>query len=665
MNREGQPMSTAAALDRTRVVIEHVRPEIDAGRFPIKRTPGEPVVVQADVFADGHSLLAGVIRFRLAASGAAGVWQETPLRFVDNDRWRAEFIPQQVGTYEYTLEAWIDEFESWRAGLVKWLEADKVSEGELLEGAGLIGAAAKRAQTMRASADARLLADEASALSAAGSLQARARAALAERLRDAMSRYPDRSNATRYERVLQVLVDRERARFGTWYEMFPRSYGPDPGRSATFKEAAARLPAIAALGFDVLYLPPVHPIGETARKGPNNREISRPGDPGSPWAIGAHAGGHKAIEPGLGTLNDFDRFVEAAADNGLEIALDIAFQCSPDHPYVTEHPNWFRARPDGSIKYAENPPKKYQDIFPLDFDTSDWQALWHELRSIVRFWIEHGVRIFRVDNPHTKPFRFWEWLIRTVRDEHPDVIFLAEAFTRPKVMKYLAKLGFTQSYTYFTWRNEKRELEEYFTELTRSEMAEYFRPNLFANTPDILHEYLQSGGRPAFQVRAVLAATLGATYGIYSGFELCENVPVAPGSEEYLDSEKYQYRHRDWNAPGNINDLIGRLNALRRTERALQYDTTLAFTATDNPQILAYTKSMAGRGLLVVVNLDPHNVQHGWVTVPLATLSIDGSAPYYVEDLLDGARYQWQGDRAYVSFDPRERMAHILSTVDA
>ncbi len=654
---------TTPLLDRRRVVIEHVWPELDAGRFPIKRTSGEPVLVEADVFADGHNALAGVLRYRAVSDPPTGEWKEVPLRFRDNDRWTAQFTPSRIGAYEYTLEAWIDEFESWRAGLAKWLGADAVSETELLEGAGLISAAARRAEAMGAGSDARWLSQQSAALAAAGAMNARAQTALADPLREMMSRYPDRTNATQYQRTLVVLVDRERARFGTWYEMFPRSNSPEPGRSATFKEAESRLPAIAALGFDVLYLPPVHPIGKTARKGPNNSETAGPDDPGSPWAIGSRDGGHKAIEPGLGTLDDFDRFVKAAERAGLEIALDIAFQCSPDHPYVSEHPEWFRKRPDGSIKYAENPPKKYQDIYPIDFDTPDWEALWHELRSVVLFWIEHGVRIFRVDNPHTKPFRFWEWLIGTVQQRFPDTIFLAEAFTRPKVMKHLAKLGFTQSYTYFTWRNEKRELEEYFTELTMTEMREYFRPNLFANTPDILHEYLQTGGRAAFQVRAVLAATLGATYGIYSGFELCEHRAVAPGSEEYLDSEKYQYRTRDWNAPGNINELIRRLNSIRRTEQALQYTTTLAFTAIDNPHLLAYSKTIGGRGVLAIVNLDPRNVQHGMLNVPLAALGLDAGRQYEMEDLLDGARYTWRGDRSYVRLDPAERVAHILKPV--
>jgi starch synthase (maltosyl-transferring) len=652
-----------SGLDCRRVIIERVQPQIDCGRFPVKRTAGEPLVVEADIFADGHSTLRAVLRHRRVSPGTAEPWQETPMRLVDNDRWRAAFTADRIGDYEYTIEAWIDEFASWRAGLAKWVDAGQVAESELREGAALVAAAAARAERAKHARDRQWLSARADELEGAGDLDARARVGLSDELFSHMSRHPDRSNATAFDRALTLLVDRERARFGSWYEMFPRSNSPEPGRSATFREAEAALPRIAELGFDVLYLPPIHPIGVTARKGKNNSPVARPGDPGSPWAIGSADGGHKAVEPGLGTLDDFDRFVGAAQKAGLEVALDLAYQCSPDHPYVTEHPEWFLHRPDGSIKYAENPPKKYQDIYPIDFDTADWEALWHELRSIILFWMEHRVRIFRVDNPHTKAFRFWEWALRSIHKDDPDVIFLAEAFTRPKVMSHLAKLGFTQSYTYFTWRNEKRGIEEYFTELTGTEMREYYRPNLFANTPDILHAYLQSGGRAAFQARLILAATLGATYGIYSGFEICETQAVAPGSEEYLDSEKYQFRQRHWERPGHINDLIRAMNAIRRAEPALQYDTTLQFTQTDNPHIIAYTKAIDGRGVLVVVNLDPHNMQHGWIRVPLQTLGLDAVRPYDVEDLLDGMRWTWQGEAAYVRLDPRERIAHVLKPV--
>jgi starch synthase (maltosyl-transferring) len=431
--------------------------------------------------------------------------------------------------------------------------------------------------------------------------------------------------------------------------------------SGTFASAARRLPEIAAMGFDVVYLPPIHPIGTTARKGRGNSPTAAPGDPGSPWAIGSPAGGHTAVDPNLGTLDDFDGFVGAARDAGLEVALDIAFQASPDHPYVTSHPEWFRHRPDGTIKYAENPPKKYQDIFPFDFDTEAWPSLWTELASVVTFWAARGVRIFRVDNPHTKPFAFWEWLIARVRDDYPDAVFLSEAFTRPKVMMHLAKLGFSQSYTYFTWRNTKAEITEYFTEITAAGIADHFRPNLFANTPDILHEYLQTGGRPAFETRFVLAATLGASYGIYSGFELCEGDAV-PGTEEYLNSEKYELRPRDWNRDGHIKDLIRTVNGIRRAEPALQHNTGLIFHETDNPHIVAYTKAIAGDGVFVVVSLDPHGMQHGMVRTPLAELDLNPTGIEW-RDLIDGARYTWGGDSGYVRFDPGVRMAHIFKPV--
>jgi len=460
-----------------------------------------------------------------------------------------------------------------------------------------------------------------------------------------------------------VRVERLRARYGAWYELFPRSYTPDPARSATFAEAAERLGAVAAMGFDVLYLPPIHPIGRTHRKGRNNALSAAAGDPGSPWAIGGPEGGHTAIEPGLGTLEDFDAFRRRAEALGLELALDLAYQCSPDHPWVGQHPEWFRRRPDGSIKYAENPPKKYQDIYPINFETTAWPALWDALLEVILFWVDRGVRIFRVDNPHTKSFRFWEWAIGEVQTLYPDVIFLAEAFTRPKVMRHLAKLGFTQSYTYFTWRNARAELEEYFTELTTTEMREYFRPNLFANTPDILHEYLQTGGRAAFQVRLVLAATLGANYGLYSGFELAERTPVRPGAEEYLDSEKYQINPRDWGRPDSLAPLVTLVNQIRRDNAALQANETLRFHHTDNPQLIAYSKtadSPANR-LLVVVNLDPARVQHGFVHVDAAALGVP-SAGYTALDLLTGDRYLWRDGANYVRLDPAARVpAHIFT----
>jgi starch synthase (maltosyl-transferring) len=652
------PDRAAGSLDpqlHRRVVVEAVRPQVDGGRFPVKRVPGEAVVVSADVFADGHDELGAVLMYRQAGQEA---WREAPMRFVANDRWQARFLVEALGTYEYTVEGWIDRFATWRRDLIKKAEAGQDVSSELLEGAELIRDAAARtsdgARELSALAD--RIADTATPAAA------RVTDARAEELRARMAAQPDRRTASRFDRVLQVLVERERARFGAWYEMFPRSAGTDPNRSATFDEAAARLPYIASMGFDVLYLPPVHPIGRSFRKGPNNTLTPGPNDPGSPWAIGSEEGGHMAVEPGLGTLADFDRFVEAARGHGLEIALDIAIQASPDHPYVREHPEWFRHRPDGTIKYAENPPKKYQDIYPINFDSKQWPALWHELKRIFEFWIAHGVRIFRVDNPHTKPFRFWHWVLGELHREHPDTIFLSEAFTRPKVMRYLAKCGFSQSYSYFTWRNTAAELTEYFTELTQTDVREYMRPNLFTNTPDILHEYLQRGGRPAFAIRLVLAATLGASYGIYSGYELFENVPVKKGSEEYLDSEKYQIRHRDFDQADSLAGLIRTVNTVRREHPALQHDHGLAFHKTDNPELLCYSKrSVDGRDLLLtVVNLDPSQMQHGYLQMPIADWGFASTDTIEVQDLLSAERYYWRGAWNYVRLEPGSRVAHVL-----
>jgi starch synthase (maltosyl-transferring) len=638
----------------SRVVIEGVEPEIDGGQFPVKRTVGEEVVVGADVFADGHDQLAAVLRYRRAG---AGEWAEVPMRELGNDRWSAGFTVTDLGGYEYTVQAWVDRFASWRKGLAKKVDARQDVGADLLEGAELVRDAARRAS----GGDADWLRQQADALAHSGDQGESVRLALDDALGAVMARHPDRGPGATYDRKLNVLVERERARFGAWYELFPRSTG-EAGRHGTFRDVERRLPYVAAMGFDVLYLPPIHPVGRSFRKGPNNTLTPGPDDPGSPWAIGGEEGGHTAVHPQLGTLADFDRLVEAARHHGLEVALDIAFQCSPDHPYVREHPEWFRHRPDGSIKYAENPPKKYQDIYPLDFECADWQALWEELLNVVLFWCGHGVRVFRVDNPHTKPFRFWQWLIAGVRQRHPDALFLSEAFTRPKVMKFLAKAGFSQSYSYFTWRNAKHEITAYFTELTQTAVREYMRPNLFANTPDILSEYLQVGGRPAFLIRLVLAATLGASYGVYGPpFENCENRPVHPGSEEYLDSEKYQIRQWAWERQDPFRELIALVNQARRENPALQHDHRLRFYPVDNERLLFYGKTTADLSniILVVVNLDPHHVQSGWVRVPLAELGLRPDEPYQVHDLLTGARFLWTGEANYVQLAP-ELPAHVL-----
>jgi starch synthase (maltosyl-transferring) len=642
-----------------RVVVEGVHPQVDGGRFPIKRTVGELVNVGADIYLDGHDRLAAAVLYRRAGDPD---WRELPMTMLGNDRWLATFAIDELRPYEYTVEGWVDRFETWRHELSKKVGAGQDVSSELLEGSALLRESVER-MGAGSPGDAALLGETAEALRDEAIDQgARVERALVVTVAQAMARHADRSRATRFEPVLQVTVEHERARLGAWYEMFPRSAGTDPTRSATFDEAAARLPYVASMGFDVLYLPPIHPIGRSFRKGRNNSLEAGPDDVGSPWAIGSAEGGHDAVEPGLGTIEDFGRFREAAERLGLEIALDLAYQASPDHPYVTRHPEWFRRRPDGTIKYAENPPKKYQDIYPINFESENWQALWRELKRLIEFWISHGVKIFRVDNPHTKSFRFWEWALADIKQRHPDTIFLSEAFTRPKIMRYLAKCGFSQSYTYFTWRNSKDELMEYFTELTRTDVREYLRPNLFANTPDILHEFLQRGGRPAFQLRFILAATLGASYGLYSGYELAENVPVKPGSEEYLDSEKYQIRIRRFDQPNSLAELIGKVNAIRRAHPALQHDRGLRFHQTDNPQIICYSKrSLDGSDLiLVVVNLDPHFMQHGFIQLPLTDWGLTPDAQVEVLDLISNEHYYWRGEWNYVRLDPQARVAHIL-----
>jgi starch synthase (maltosyl-transferring) len=576
-------------------------------------------------------------------------WREAPMRLVDNDRWAGEFPLEDNGRYRFFIEALPDPFLSWLADLAKRVDADQDVASELLEGRALIDAAAGRAR----GADGRDLRAIAARMAAAGSQAEAVAVAREATLAGLMARHLDRSEATRTAREYEIVADRERARFAAWYELFPRSARGD-GQHATFKDAEGELRRIAAMGFDVVYLPPIHPIGHTARKGRNNALRAAPGDPGSPWAIGSEEGGHTAVHPRLGTLEDFDRFVEAAGELGLEVALDFAIQCSPDHPYVRAHPEWFFHRPDGTIKYAENPPKRYQDVYPLNFYGDDPQPLWEEMRRVVEFWAAHGVRTFRVDNPHTKPVPFWEWLIAAVQAERPDVIFLAEAFTRPKMMKVLAKAGFTQSYTYFTWRNGKQELIEYLEEITGAPTAEYFRGHLWPNTPDILHETLQKGGPAAFKIRLVLAATLSSLYGIYSGYELCERVPVAEGSEEYLDSEKYEIKARAWDAPGNLVGFIAAVNRIRRENPALRRYRNLRFHAADDPNIIWYGKMTPGgeNAVFVAANLDPDGPHASLVDVPLAELGLAPDEPYTMHELLTDRRFEWRGPHGYIVLDP-------------
>jgi len=649
------PAQAHAALPAERLVIEGVSPQVDGGRHPVKRVVGDLITVGADIYKDGHDLLAARVVYRAPDERQ---WAYAPMTYDEpQDRWSGVFRVDRVGRWTYTVEAWSDSFGTWRSELGKKLAAGYDVSSELLEGAALVAAAARH---MKGATRSRLGEAAARLRDRAASVAERAEAGLAAELAALMEEVGEK-RLTRHERELVVIVDREAARFAAWYEMFPRSQGTIPGRHGTFADAERRLPELAALGFDTVYFPPIHPIGRTHRKGPNNSLNADPDDVGSPWAIGDEAGGHTAVHPDLGTLADFDRFVRSANQLGLEVALDYALQCSPDHPWLREHPDWFQVRPDGTIKYAENPPKKYQDIVPLDFWCEDREALWAACRDAVLFWIEHGVKVFRVDNPHTKPFAFWEWMIEDVQRVHPEVIFLSEAFTRPKRMKGLAKLGFTQSYTYFTWRNSPAEIREYFTELSHTEMVEYFRGNLFVNTPDILHEYLQKGGRPAFLVRLLLAGTLSPLYGMYSGFELCENTPLRPGSEEYLNTEKFEIRVRDWRAPGNIREEIATLNRVRRENRALQLYGNLTFLPSENDPIVFYWRSAPQNELLIAVNLDPARLQETMVHVPIDALGIAASEPYVVEDLLTGARYSWTGARNYVRLDPTAGQAgHVL-----
>lgn len=641
---------------RIRAVIENVTPSVDNGRFAAKRIIGDQVVVEADCFTDGHDSLACLLLWRREDENA---WHETEMTPLGNDRWQASFFAASVGRYRYTVAAWVDHFLSWRHDFARRIEGADLRVAALV-GAVLIEDAAGRAKGK----DSKQLKDWAVQLRTITDIQLLKACGLDEELAAIAKRYPDRSLTATYPVEFPLVVDRERARFSAWYELFPRSASSEPGRHGTFRDCEALLPEIAKMGFDVLYFPPIHPIGQINRKGTNNTLIAKSGDVGSPWAIGSAEGGHKSLHKELGTLEDFRRLITSVHTHSMELALDIAFQCAPDHPYVEEHPQWFKQRPDGTVQYAENPPKKYQDIFPFEFESEEWHELWQELTDVIRFWAKEGVRIFRIDNPHTKPFPFWEWAISEIKRDYPETIFLAEAFTRPKVMHRLAKLGFTQSYTYFAWRNAKHELIEYFTELTHGPGRDYFRPNAWPSTPDILNEYLQFGGRPAFIIRLVLAATLTANYGIYGpAYELLEATPHTPGSEDYLDSEKYQIRNWDRKAPQGLSDVITRVNKARHDNPALQSDESLRFFPVDNDSLLCYAKSdVASQNLVVVVaNLDPHHVQSGWVELDLELLGIDPRTTYQMHDLLSGARFLWSGSRNYVQIDPQRTPAHLFA----
>jgi starch synthase (maltosyl-transferring) len=645
---------------RVRVVIESIAPAVDGGRFPIKRIDGDVVEVEADCFADGHDVVACMLHWRRAAEDA---WSGTPMHALGNDRWGGSFVVDAIGRWQYTVSAWVDPFQSWLHDFMRRVEPEDVRVAAAT-GAQLIDEAAGRAGK---GGDGELLRawSRELAAAAAGSVGADALRRLgSDEARAAIARrYPDMRHALTFPQVFDVTVERERARFSAWYEFFPRSASDDPARHGTFADCERWLPYVKRMGFDVIYFPPIHPIGRSRRKGRNNTLDPRPDDVGSPWAIGSAEGGHDAILGELGTLDDFKRLVRRAADLDIDIALDIAFQCSPDHPWVVEHPEWFRKRADGSIQYAENPPKKYQDIYPFDFETPQWRELWRALAGVLEYWIAQGVRVFRVDNPHTKAFPFWEWAISRVHATRPDVIFLSEAFTRPRVMHRLAKLGFSQSYTYYTWRNTKQEITDYFSELTRGPGRDYFRPNLWPNTPDILPAALQYGGRAVFLARVALAATLAASYGIYGpAYELLVDEALRAGGEEYLDSEKFQRRVWDLSREDSLAEFIAVLNRARRANPALQSDAGLRFLRVDNEQLMAYAKSTPDRSNIVVciVNLDPHHAQSGWVEIDMDEFGLQPGQAYQLHDLISGTHYLWNGPRNYVSLDPQRMPAHVM-----
>jgi starch synthase (maltosyl-transferring) len=647
------PADTLPPDGRVRVHITAVEPAVDGGRHPAKAVVGDPITVAAQLVADGHDRVAGLVEWE----DPDGTRIAVPLRPQPDDWWAAVHHPARLGYHRFRVHGWVDPFQTWLAAFLARAAAGVATAVDVAVGAAWVREAARGAPPpQRARLErqlARLTPED---------LDAARAAAEDPELADLMAAHGPRPHPA-VSGWFPVLVEVPRARFSAWYECFPRSTSPDPGRPGTFRDLIALLPYIAGMGFDVLYVPPIHPIGRTGRKGPDNSLAAGPDDPGSPWAVGSAAGGHRAVHPGLGTLEDFRELAQAADAAGLAIALDLAFQCSPDHPHLVEHPEWFRWRPDGRVQYAENPPKRYEDIVPYDFETDAWAALWRELADTALFWAEQGVRVFRVDNPHTKPLAFWRWLIATVKRRYPDVVFLAEAFTRPALMYELAKAGFSQSYTYFTWRNTGPELRTYLEEIRHPRISRFFRPNFWPNTPDILPPILQHGGRPAFQARLILAATLSGNYGIYGpAFELMERQPLRADGEEYAHSEKYEIRHWDWARPDSLAPFIARVNQIRRTHPALQGRGDLVFHPCDNEQILVYSRrSEAGDDMLLfAVNLDPYHVQAGFVHVDVVRLGLAEDQTYTVHDLLTDERYVWRGAHNYVELRPERVAAHAL-----
>ncbi|OWY22958.1 DUF3416 domain-containing protein [Sphingobacteriales bacterium UPWRP_1] len=631
---------------QSRAVIENVYPELNGGKHSIKRVVGQSVTVEADIIADGHDVVAAMLKYR---SKTAKKWQHEPMKPANNGKWQATFVVQQQGFYEYTIEAWIDHALTWQHGTVRKIDDGQKVTSELLEGVlylDKIVPFCTEEEEGYANYVKQLFTDETRYHEAILHVKS-------ENLHNLFLKYPTKDFATTYP-PLHVYVDRLKALYSTWYEFFPRSAAQEPGKHGTFEDCIKLLPRVAEMGFDVLYFPPIHPIGEVNRKGKNNATTAQPDDVGSPWGIGSALGGHKSIHPQLGTLEDFLKLVEAAKQQGIEIAMDLALQCAPDHPYVKEHPQWFKWRPDGTVQYAENPPKKYQDILPIFFETPDWQNLWNELLSIVLYWAEKGIAIFRVDNPHTKPFRFWEWLIAEVKKQYPDVLFLAEAFTGPAIMNQLGKLGFTQSYTYYTWRIHKHEIMEYMNELSQTVSREYFRPNFWPNTPDINPYMMQTGNEAVFFIRLFMAATLSSSYGLYGPvFEFIDYEAV-PGKEEYHDSEKYELKHWDWNRKTRLTYLITILNKIRRHNPALQDFTNIQFCPVENNHLLAYYKTTPDKQnqLLMVVNLDPFHRQWGMVRLPFEAMGAHPGEKITMSDLISGNSYVWSSEYNYVELSP-------------